>query len=167
VIGHEDRFLNRIATIANRVPGPFPLANFGKTKKSPVGVVDVATAITEAIFDPAAVGTTYEFVGPKSYTMQQLVDFIGDTTRKPIWSVGLPEEANPLLRFAFSLGGISRLELAPNEEEFFRYSLDDVQTKGAPGLAALGVDATSLETIGINVLRKYRDHIYHDDAIEN
>eukprot|EP00040_Diaphanoeca_grandis_P010015 m.51308 g.51308 ORF g.51308 m.51308 type:complete len:366 (+) comp21428_c0_seq2:100-1197(+) len=167
IIGHEDRFLNRISHIAYRVPGPFPLANWGQAKKMPVGIVDVATAITEAVFDPAAVGTTYEFVGPKTYTMEEILDYVGKTTRKPIWHQGLPEEASPILKFAFNLGGLARMETAPNVEEFYRYSLDDVRTRGLPGLEDLGVTPTPLETIAINVLRKFREHIYHDDAIEN
>jgi hypothetical protein len=40
-------------------------------------------------------------------------------------------------------------------------------TKGALGLADLGVEATPMERVGIRVLRRYRKHIYHDDLVED
>ena len=39
-------------------------------------------------------------------------------------------------------------------------------SKGAKGLADLGVQATPMERVGIRVLRRYRKHIYHDDIVD-
>lgn len=167
MFGMEDRWLNRIAVMAGQMPGPFPLVNMGEVKKSPVHVVDVAAGIVEAIWDPEADGKTFEFVGPKEYTMQQIVDYIGETTRVPIWSQGLPEEVSGLIQFGYKLGGLARLESLPNEEEFFRYALDDKKSYRAPGLEELGIKKTTMESIGINVLRKYRPHVYHDDIVDS
>lgn len=166
MFGMEDRFLNRIATMAGQMPGPYPLPNYGEVTKMPVHVVDVANAITEAVFDPEAAGTTYELVGPKSYTMKEIVDFVGETTRVPIWSIPIPDEVSDVVRIAYKLGGLARLESLPNEEEYYRFGMDDKAT-GLPGLEALGTKATPLETIGINVLRKYRPHVYHDDILDH
>lgn len=167
LFGMEDRFLNRIAVIGGQTPGPFPLPNWGEVKKSPVHVVDVAAAITEAVFDPEADGKTFELVGPKEYTMKQIVDYIAETTKVPIWNIAVPDEVSDFIRIGYKLGGLARLEMLPNEEEYFRYALDDVPTRGAAGLAELGVTPSTLESVGINVLRKYRPHVYHDDILDN
>ena len=36
-----------------------------------------------------------------------------------------------------------------------------------PGLEELGIKKTPMESIGINVLRKYRPHVYHDDIVDS
>ena len=75
-------------------------------------------------------------------------------------------QATPFLKIPFKLAQLPRLAMFPNASEFYRYSTDEVVTKGAPGLAELGVDATPMETVGIRVLRRYRKHIFHDDIVE-
>lgn len=165
MIGDEDNFLNRLAHI-QQLPGPFPLTNMGETIKQPVYVGDVAQAIMNAMSDPAAPGTTYELVGPKAYTMAELCDYVGETTRQQMWTIGLPEEASPLVKMPFSIASAFRLASLPNTTEFYRYSLSEAVTKGAPGFAELGIEPATLERIGIRVLRRYRSHIYHDDIVE-
>lgn len=74
------------------LPGPFPLANYGQNVKQPVYVGDVAKAIVAAAADPAAEGATYELVGPKQYTMAGICEYVGETIREPMWTVGIPNE---------------------------------------------------------------------------
>ena len=40
--------------------------------------------------------------------MQQIIDYIGETTRVPIWSQGLPEEVSGLIQFGYRMGGLAR-----------------------------------------------------------
>jgi len=163
MFGTEDKFISRLADLASMMPGPFPLLNEGAAVKSPVYVADVAEAIVAALDTPETAGHTYELVGPTEYTMKQLVQYIGDTTRKPISTIPLPDIATEPAMFGLSLAGFARLESLPNEEEFYKYANSDVKTKRAPGLAELGVNATRLEEIGLHILRRYRSHLYHDD----
>jgi uncharacterized protein YbjT (DUF2867 family) len=57
-----------------------------------VYVADVASAILAASTDPAAIGETYELVGPTKYTMNEVCEYVGETIREPMWTVGLPSE---------------------------------------------------------------------------
>ena len=59
-----------------------------------------------------------------------------------------------------------RMASFPSLAEFYRYATDDVVTKGAPGLADLGIEPMTLQKVGIRTLRRYRRHIYHDDIVE-
>jgi NADH dehydrogenase len=135
----------------------------GDSTKSPVFVSDVAEGIVATLSDPSSVGATYEFTGPKSYTMEELVEYIGASTRKPVSTVPLPELATPLVLFGMKLAGLPRLKILPSEEEFYQYGTSDLTTKHAAGLAELGVTPTQLEAVGLTILRQYRSHVYHDD----
>lgn len=75
-------------------------------------------------------------------------------------------KATFLLKIPFSLSQLPRIAMLPNESEFYRYTLNDVVTKGALGFADLGIEPQTMETVGIRVLRRYRRHIYHDDIVE-
>lgn len=166
MIGDEDNFLNRLAQL-RLIPGPLPLANYGKSLKRPVYVVDVAKAIVNAISNDESAGKTYELVGPKKYSMTEICEYIGTTVREPMWTVGLPDEATPLLRIGFRISQMFRMGFLPNMTEFYRYTIDEDVTKGALGLEDLGVEPTTMESVGIHVLRRYRKHIYHDDIVDD
>ena len=55
----------------------------------------------------------------------------------------------------------------PNTATGHSYALDDKKGYRTPGLEDLGITKTNMESIGINVLRKYRPHVYHDDIVDN
>lgn len=175
MFGAEDNFIRRLADLA-AMPGPFPLPNEGAAVKQPVYVGDVAQAIINSIDDPDAKGATYELVGPREYTMAELMKYIGDTTRKPVSTIpvpgddfmGLPTFGLPMagLKIGMKIMGFARLGMLPNEEELYRYSVSDAKGKRMPGLAELGVDAHRLEEVGLDILRMYRSHLYHDDIDE-
>lgn len=162
VFGQEDSFIVRLADLA-ALPGPFALLNNGDAVKKPVYVGDVAQAILESVNDPAAEGETYELYGPKEYLIKDIMQYIGDTTRKPVATIPVPDIATEYVLSALSIPGMARIGILPNEEEFYRYARSDVATKGALGLSDLGVDGTPLEAMGLNILRRFRSHLYHDD----
>ena len=165
LFGADDRFIARIAD-ALAVPGPFPLPNMGTAIKTPVYAGDVAQGIVATLSEPEAVGATYELVGPREYTMAQLVEYVGETTRKPAWTVPVPDLAQPVLEVAASIAEMPRLKVLPNKEELFRYSFDDEPTAAASTFADLGIEPVTLESEALNILRKYRSSIYHDDILE-
>ena len=57
---------------------------------------------------------------PKDYTMKDIMTYIGDTTRKPVWTVPVPDLATAPFLTAMSIPGMARIAMLPNEEEFYR-----------------------------------------------
>ena len=88
IFGPEDNFLNmfaRIARIAPVVALAAPKARF-----QPVYVGDVALCFVRALNDEITFGGRYDLCGPKVYTLQELVTYVGETagTVRPILTLG-------------------------------------------------------------------------------
>ena len=147
IFGAEDRFLNLFA----RLQGLFPLMPLAcaEARFQPVWVNDVAQAIVRALRSPQTIGATYEAVGPKEYSLKELVQLAG------AWS-GHPRRVLPL---PASLGRLQAglLELLPGEPLMSRDNLasmgvPNVATGQVPGLSALGIRPTPLEAVMPTVL---------------
>jgi uncharacterized protein YbjT (DUF2867 family) len=74
IFGANDSFFNRFASLLKITPLFFPLA-CAKTKFAPVYVGDVAEVISRCINNRASFGQRYILVGPKVYTLQELVEY--------------------------------------------------------------------------------------------
>jgi len=74
IFGPRDRFFNRFAALLKMTPMFFPLACAG-TRFAPVFVEDVAEAMARTLTDPDSYGRRFTLVGPKTYTLQQLVQY--------------------------------------------------------------------------------------------
>ena len=88
IFGREDRFLNLFATLERLFPVVFlgsPDARF-----QPVYVGDVALAYAESLTRLDAIGQSYDLVGPKVYTLRELVAYVGEVTgkRRPVFGLG-------------------------------------------------------------------------------
>ncbi len=142
IFGTGDNFFNRFAGLL-RLLLVLPLA-CPSTRFSPVYVEDVVDAFVKLLDNPASVGQSYELVGPRTYTLKELVEY----TRQ---SLGVCRVIYPL-----SDAG-SRLQarimgLVPGPEKPF--SLDnylslqvDSVAHGENGLQQLGVVPTPVESI--------------------
>ena len=75
VFGENDSFINLFATLQKFAP-VMPLAG-ASVRFQPVYVSDVATAFVKAIKMPQTIGHAYDLVGPKVYTLADLVRFAG------------------------------------------------------------------------------------------
>ena len=75
IFGREDRFLNLFAELLETLP-LLPLA-CPAARFQPVWVGDVAAAFAAAVADSASIGQCYELGGPKVYTLEQLVRYVG------------------------------------------------------------------------------------------
>jgi uncharacterized protein YbjT (DUF2867 family) len=88
VFGPEDRFLNLFARLARLLPVlavPCPEARF-----QPVYVGDVAQAFAEALEHPEAIAQRYDLVGPREYTLKELVAYVCQATGRHRIVAGLP-----------------------------------------------------------------------------
>lgn len=74
IFGEGDDFFNRFAQLMRQLP-VLPLA-CPESRLQPVWVGDVAAAITASLNDPATVGRTLALVGPRSYSLRELVEFV-------------------------------------------------------------------------------------------
>ncbi len=74
IFGRGDSFLNKFAQMVSFLPPFVPMALPGASAKfQPVSVDDVARAFVAAINNESTYGQRYELVGPKVYTLKELV----------------------------------------------------------------------------------------------
>ena len=89
IFGLGDSFLSMFAGVLRNLPF-FPLG-FGQARFQPVWAADVADAFVDSLNNPATFGQAYDLVGPKVYTLRELVDYtaalVGSTARV----IALPE----------------------------------------------------------------------------
>jgi NADH dehydrogenase len=89
IFGPGDRFLNLFAGLLQRFP-VLPLGG-AKARFQPVYVGDVAEVVAEALERPDAAGQTFELAGPRPYSLQELVEYVGFITGHPRPVIPLPE----------------------------------------------------------------------------
>ena len=140
VFGREDKFLNLFAKLQRWFP-VMPLAG-ANARFQPVHVLDVANAFVNALDDPATFGRTYELVGPRVYTLAELVRLAGAASGNPRPVVPLP---SPLGRMQAAL-----MEFAPgptlmSRDNFDSMKLANVGSGSLPGFADLGINPTAIE----------------------
>ena len=89
IFGLGDSFLSLFASALKKLP-VFPLG-FGHARFQPVWAADVADAFVDALFNAATVGQTYELVGPKTYTLRELVDYTAELSGSKARIIALSE----------------------------------------------------------------------------
>lgn len=89
IFGVGDSFFNRFANLLKWLP-VLPLACPG-AKMQPVWVGDVVAAMAAMLESRDAVGKVYPLVGPKQYTLIELVRFTAAALGKKRWIIGLPD----------------------------------------------------------------------------
>jgi len=89
IFGLGDSFLNTFASALKKLP-VFPLG-FGHARFQPVWAADVADAFVDSLFDVATYGQAYDLVGPKVYTLRELVDYTAELTRSRARIIDLSE----------------------------------------------------------------------------
>jgi len=149
VFGAEDQFFNRFGAMAAISP-IMPVIS-GATKFQPVYVGDVADAVMAAITRPEAAGKTYELGGPKVWTFRELLAWILEITLRRRVLVNIPP----------SIAGFQAriMEHVPGKpltrDQLILLGRDNVCTN-LPGLADLGIVATSVEQVVPLYLRRFR-----------
>jgi NADH dehydrogenase len=161
VFGPEDDFFNRFAAMAGVSPF-LPLVGGGKTRFQPVFVGDVAKAIAKTAVDPACAGQTYELGGPADFSFRELMEIVLKEIGKRRILLPLPWPAAALMGALFdaanlvpSLMGIP-LPTPITADQVKLLKTDNVVSGAYPGLAELGVSATTLEAVLPSYLYRYR-----------
>lgn len=139
VFGEGDRFLNLFARLLRFSP-VLPLAG-ATTKFQPVWVEDVARAFVAGVERPELIGQTFSLVGPRVYTLAELVRLAGEYSgaKRPV--IPLPDWAARLQA--------SLLSVLPNpplsHDNLDSLTVDNVDPSGFP--AVLGWQPTALEDV--------------------
>ena len=137
IFGREDRFLNLFAKLQQMLP--VVLLASPNARFQPVYVEDVATAYTRSVENLDSFGKTYELVGPRVYTLRELVEYTGRTTghRRPI--IGLGAGLSNLQAFA--------MEILPGKlmsrDNVKSMTVDNVSQSALP----FGITPTALEAV--------------------
>jgi uncharacterized protein YbjT (DUF2867 family) len=103
IFGQGDSFLNMFAHLLKLTP-IVPLAA-PDARFQPVWVGNVADAIVEAVLRPEAAGKTWCLCGPRTYTLRQLVEYVGVVTRRHRLVIGLSPALSWLQALALEMVG--------------------------------------------------------------
>jgi uncharacterized protein YbjT (DUF2867 family) len=164
VYGHEDRFLSFYASLRGFPFHLIPVLDRGNlTHKLPVYVGDVAQGVVNIISDQTTASKTFEFVGPHSFVLRDLVRYIYHVMYRQCVLVSPP-------RWAYRL--VARtLELSPfvphmTRDMLTRLHLSNEATPGVPRLEDVGVSPLALEDKALPILRRYRDFLHFDRSLD-
>ncbi|WP_287980870.1 complex I NDUFA9 subunit family protein [Sphingomonas sp.] len=145
VFGREDQFLNRFAGMIEAFP-VVPVLR-APVKFQPVFAADVGDAFAAALA-PEHAGRTFELGGPDVMSMGEIIRWLATTLGRKPSIVELPDAAGALL---------ASLPLAPiTTDQWQMLQRDNVVAPDAPGLAALGIEATPLATVAPDWLVRFR-----------
>ncbi len=89
IFGLGDSFLSTFANVLKKAP-IFPLG-YGHARFQPVWAADVADAFVDCLNDVSTFGQAYDLVGPKVYSLRELVDYTADLCRSTARIVALSE----------------------------------------------------------------------------
>ena len=148
VFGPNDHFLNLFARLQRMAPF-VPLAR-ADARFQPVYVDDVAAAFVNALDNPATVRHAYPLVGPRVYTLAELMRFAGRASGHPRWIVPLPE-------------GLGRMQAALFEHlpgaPISRDNLDSMRVdsiSAEPVAPELGIHPLGMEAVMLPALAGFR-----------
>jgi NADH dehydrogenase len=139
IFGEGDSFFNRFAALLKLAP-VLPLACPGALMQ-PVWVGDVAAAITTVLADKTTFGKTLVLVGPRVYSLRELVTFTACASGSKCRIVGLPEG---LSRLQASV--MDRVPGKPFSTDNYR-SLQIPNTCEDNSLPGLGIEPRSIESV--------------------
>lgn len=168
VFGSEDQFFNKLAGMARLTP-VLPIVG-ANTKFQPVYVKDVAEAACNAAEGRAQAGV-YELGGQKTCSLKELYSMTLAETHRRRLLVGLPFFVGGLMAFGLDMVQACTFGLAANRiltrDQVKMLRRDNVVSDGAMGLADLGVEATSMESVLGEYLYAYRPYGQYDAITES
>tara|TARA_R110000850_G_scaffold185129_1_gene310852 strand:- start:34445 stop:35434 length:990 start_codon:yes stop_codon:yes gene_type:complete len=166
VFGPEDGFFNKFAQMTRFAPA-LPAIGGGRTRFQPIYAGDVADAIALAVDLQAAAGKTFELGGPRTYTFNEIYDFILKQVGRRRFKISLPFFiARPLgyltgavWRYIppFSWGMLGEPPITGDQVEMLKS--DNVVAEGALTASDLGLTRLeSIESIAPTYLWRFRPY---------
>jgi uncharacterized protein YbjT (DUF2867 family) len=149
VVGPEDDFFNRFATMAQLAPA-LPLIGGGLTRYQPVGVFDVAQAVAACL--AGAPSGIYELGRPQIYSFRELMELMLEKIGKTRLLVPLPFAAAKMLSQVTRF--LPNPPLTPDQVILLRS--DNIVGQNIGDLAALGVEPTPIAALLDSYLGRYR-----------
>lgn len=143
IFGRGDSFLSMFARLLNIFP-VLPLAN-ANARFAPVYVEDVARAYVDSLDNIATYGQTYDLCGPKIYSLQELVNFVGEVTGKTRRIVPLGKWMSYFQAWALEFKPGKKLMTRDN---YYAMNTDNVCSGGWPSVfdfAPAALDAVAPE----------------------
>ena len=157
LFGAEDRFFNRFAGMARRLP-MVPVVG-ADTRFQPVFVDDVAAA-AQAALDGRAEPGIYELGGPETLTFREMMERMLAEIRRRALIVSVPFLA--AWPMAWALDGLQKVSLGLfhngvlTVDQLRNLRRDNVATGDHPGFEALGIAPTALEAVLEDYLWRFR-----------
>ena len=146
IFGRGDSFLSMFASLLKVFP-ILPLASAG-ARFAPVHVEDVARAFADSLDNPATYGHSYDLCGPRTYTLQELVHYVGDVTGKRRSIVPLGKWMSYFQAWAMEFKPGSKLMTRDN---YYAMATDNVCAGGWP--AVFDFQPATLEAVAPEYLR--------------
>ena len=140
IFGRGDSFLSMFARLLKLFP-VLPLAN-ADARFAPVYVEDVARAYADALDNPATFGEAYDLCGPRSYTLQELVRYVGELTGRARAIIPLGRRASYLQAWALEYKPGKKLMTRDNH---YAMATDNVCADGWP--AVFDFEPAALEAV--------------------
>ncbi len=153
IFGHNDKFFNRFASLAEFSPA-LPMIGSGKSKFQPVYVGDVADAILKILELEENSQNIFECGGPSVYSFKELMEIMLKEIKKKRLLISIP----------FGLAKIQGkfLQLLPqpllteDQVEILKY--DNVLTGQYPNLKDLKISPTKIETVLPKYIYRFRKY---------
>ena len=156
IFGPQDSFFNRFASLLQITPLVFPLA-CAAARFAPVFVEDVAEAMATTLRKPDSYGRRYTLVGPRNYTLLQLVQYTAQCLGISRTILPLPV---PLARVQAAV-----FDFVPGKpfstDNYLSATVDSISDHN--DLPILGIKPTPLEAIVPQYLgRRFQRAYYYD-----
>jgi uncharacterized protein YbjT (DUF2867 family) len=139
IFGLGDSFLSMFAKVLKMAP-VFPLG-FGHARFQPVWVADVADAFVDCLNVPETFGQAYDLVGPRTYSLRELVEYTAQLTGSKARIIGLSEG------WAYLQAGLMWLAPKPLMSPDNLRSMEVDSVAGPDSRAPVGWQPTALEAI--------------------
>lgn len=146
IIGPEDGFFQRFGRMSMIAPF-LPLIGGGKTRFQPVLVTDVTAAILTALRNPACKGQSYEVAGPNVYSFRELLEMMTAFTKRKTRFIALPFGIASFKAWIIqTLAKVTPWAPLLTCDQVKALKHDNITSAGAPGLYALGITPTPIES---------------------
>jgi NADH dehydrogenase len=160
IFGRGDSFLSMFARLLKAFP-VLPLANAG-ARFAPVYVEDVARAFADSLDNPATFGQAYDLCGPKTYTLGELVGYVGSVIGKKRSIIPLGPWMSYFQAWALEFKPGKKLMTRDN---YYAMCSDNVCSDGWP--AVFTYQPAALEAIAPEYLRADTPRARYEDYREN